>query len=77
MRTYAAVGEKSGHVGALLDCLVWALEKVEKGNEPIFQIVRCRAGEVEAKVIAQVHEDGIQPLQNPIYLKISGLLEGG
>lgn len=75
MKTYAAIGEKSGHIGALYECLAWALDKVEKGHEPLYQIVRCRAGETEGKVFAQVHEDGVEHLEHPVYVQISRLIE--
>ena len=76
MKTYAALGEKSGYVGAISDCVSWALDSVDKGLEPVYQIIRCRAGEPEAKVIAQVHENGIEHLEEPIYISISRFIDG-
>ena len=52
MKTYAALGEKSSCVGGFSDCVYWALDSVDKGLEAVYQIVRCRAGESDAKVIA-------------------------
>ena len=65
MKTYAALREKSGQIGSFTYCVNWALASVEAGLEPVYQIVRCRAGEPEGKVIAQVHEDGFTPLSEP------------
>ena len=73
MKTYAALGEKTGQIGSLIHCVNWALASVEAGLEPVYQIVRCRAGEPEGKVIAEVHEDGFEPLEEPIYILISRL----
>ena len=77
MKTYAALGEKSGQLGSFTYCVNWALARVEAGLEPVYQIVRCRAGESEGKVIAQVQEDGFEPLSEPIYILISRLIDGG
>ena len=71
MKTYAALGEKSGQIGSFTHCVNWALESVEAGLEPVYQIVSCRAGEPEGKVIAQVHEDGLEHLDAPTYVLIS------
>ena len=76
MKTYAALGEKSSCVGGFSDCVYWALDSVDKGLEAVYQIVRCRAGESDAKVIAQVHKDGIEHLEEPIYVSISRLIDG-
>ena len=71
MKTYAALGEKTGQIGSFTHCVNWALASVEAGLEPVYQIVRCRAGEPEGKVIAQVHEDGFEPLSDPPDILIS------
>ena len=77
MKTYAALGEKSGHIGSFSLCVAWALGSVEAGLEPVYQVVRCRAGEPEGKVIAQVHEEGFEPLSEPTYILISRLIDDG
>lgn len=77
MKTYAALGEKSSCVEGISDCVCWALDSVDKGLEPVHQVIRCRAGEPEAKVIAQVHENGIEHLEEPLYISISRLIDGG
>ena len=71
MKTYAALGEKSGQIGSFTHCVKWALASVEAGLEPVYQIVRCRAGEPEGKVVAQVYEDGFEHLDAPTYVLIS------
>ena len=71
MKTYAALGEKTGQIGCFAHCVNWALRSVEAGLEPVYQIVRCRAGEPEGKVIAEVHEDGFEPLSDPPDILIS------
>ena len=76
MKTYAALGEKSGQIGSFTHCVNWALRSVEAGLEPVYQIVKCRAGEPEGKVIAQVHEDGLDRLDVPTYVLISRLSYG-
>ena len=75
MKTYAALGEKTGQIGSLIHCVNWALASLEAGLEPVYQIVRCRAGEPEGKVIAQVHEDGFESLSRPSRILISILAD--
>ena len=77
MKTYAALGEKSGQIGSFTQCVNWALGSIEAGLEPVYQIVRFRAGEPEGKVIAQVHEEGFEPLSEPTYILISRLIDDG
>jgi len=76
MKTYAALGEKTGQIGSFTHCVTWALRNVEAGLEPVYQIVRCRAGEPEGKVIAEAHEDGLDRLDVPTYVLISRLSYG-
>lgn len=77
MKTFVAMGEKSGKSGHLTECFQWAISKVESGDELLVHVMRCRAGESRGRILAEVSEDGVRYLDGYAVVEVNRLVTSG
>ena len=74
MRTFIAQGRNDHARGQFLFCLGWAQKRIENGNEHFIKIFRCRMGESIGRLIAEVDQDGVYPVEGFVTERIPSML---
>ncbi len=64
MRGYLAKTRGKQHAGGYQDCLRWGVDLVRHNPSIVVQIYVARAGEPTGKVIAEVTDNCIRPVEN-------------
>ncbi len=73
MTSYFALAGKEVYSGGFAQCVAWARSRVEADSEAVVKILRARAGEPTARVVAEVTREGERIIARGRHLPVSNL----
>ena len=74
MRSFIAQGRNDHARGQFLFCLGWAQKQIENGNEDFIRVFRCRMGESIGRLVAEVDQDRVYPVEAFVTERVPSML---
>jgi len=75
MKTYCAIQGRTTHKDGLMGCMAWSAQQIQLDPTPI-KILKARAGEPHATVIAEVTPDSVRFIADGRIVSTRALRDG-